>query len=462
MTEESTTRRRIAVIGGGTAGLTAAWRLTRDACNQVELFERSDRLGGVLRTERHGDYLVEHSADMFTTKDPWALELCRELGIDDRLVGADEARRRAFVVRDGELHQVPQGFVLMRPTQLRSMLSTPLLSWRGKLRMCCEPFIKTRRDPSDESLQSFVTRRLGHEVFQRIVQPLVGGIYTADPERLSMDATMPAFVAMERKHGSLIRAPHGKGEQSASGARYGAFVAPRDGMQAIPDALARQLEPTAAIRLNSDIRNLKPDGDGWSLELADGSERFDAVVIAAGATTAAKLLSQSLPDLSSEIASIELASAAVAVFGCDEKDIRKPVDGFGLVSPLLERRKILAVSFGSHKFPGRAPDGKVLIRVFMGGACQPEILENDDERLLQFAREELRELIGYEGEPDLSMLVHWKQAMPQYHLGHLDRVDRIESHLSEQPNLALAGNFLRGVGVPFCIRSGNEAAAKLS
>lgn len=461
--------RRVAVIGAGIAGLTAAWRIRqRDPAVDVHVFESRDRVGGVLRSERRDDYLVEHSGDMFTSKDPWAIELCRELGIEEQLVSADDARRRAYVVRKGRLLPVPQGFVLMRPTQFASILSTPILSLPGKLRLACEPFIPARRDESDESLQSFVTRRLGRETFERIVQPLIGGIYTADPTKLSMAATMPNFVEMERQYGSLIRAPHKASDRQSSGARYGTFVAPREGMQSLALQLASRL-PTDAIHLNAPVQSLVQSlsaspaaNEGrWQLEV-DGQPRpFDGVVLACGAPAASKLLRQAAPRLSDELSEIPYASAAVAILGVRAEQIERPPAGFGFVVPMIERRRILAVSFASFKFPGRAADDRVLLRVFIGGACQAELLDRDDDELLRIAQEELQSLIGFQGEPELTDVIRWNRCMPQYHVGHLDRVQRIESLLEDAPTLQLAGNALRGVGVPFCIHSGNQAAENL-
>ncbi|MDP7015760.1 MAG: protoporphyrinogen oxidase [Pirellulaceae bacterium] len=459
---------RIAIIGGGISGLTAAHRL-RELLPSAHLtiLEAAPRPGGVLCTERRDGFLVERAADMFTSKDPWALHLCRRIGLESELVGANEAGRKAFIVHRGELVEVPQGFVLMRPTQLSAMLTTPLLSPLGKLRLMMEPLKRAKKDESDESLASFVRRRMGQETFERIVQPLVGGIYTADPERLSMAATMPSFVEMERRHGSLIRAPQAtRSEKDASGARYGMFVSLREGMQQLVDRLVERIGQDAFV-CNAGVQSVQPandheDGGRWRVRTMDDEWNVDAVIVTCRAPHAAQLFAELQPALSDQLRAIEYASTAVVVMAVDDDQIGRPVQGFGFVAPLVEQRKILATSFASAKFPGRAPYGKTLVRVFIGGACQSELLEHDDHQLIEIARHELRELIGLAGDPLFAEVVRWNEAMPQYHVGHLDRVAAIERSVASLPGLELAGNAYRGVGIPFCIRSAEQAAENVA
>lgn len=475
---------RIAVIGGGIAGLAAAHRLT-ELAPQVEarLFEAGPRLGGVLQTEQVGGYLLDRSADMFITSPSWALDLCRRIGLADDLIKTDDHRRGAFVVRGGRLHRVPDGFVLMQPRRLWPLVKSPLLSLRGKLRMLSELFVPPRKEPGDESLAAFVRRRLGNEAYDRLVQPLVGGIYTADGEQLSLAATLPRFIEMERKHGGLIKAalrggaPAGEpAKDDASGARYSLFMTPRKGMQSLVDAVAARL-PSGVIRLNTPVERLFRSEEGrWQLEtesamddgIAAGSEPpdprlgcFDAVLIALPARRAADLLREFDHELSSELSGIRYADSAVTVVGYRREQIAHPLDAFGLVVPDVDKRQILAASFASVKFPGRAPEGSVLIRVFIGGARRPELAALPDEELRRITLAELGELLGARGEPELFRVIRWRGAMPQYRLGHLDRVSRIETRVAALPQLALAGSAYRGVGIPDCIRSGEQAAERL-
>lgn len=469
---------RIAIIGGGISGLSAALRVHELATEQnrdvqIMLFEASDRLRGVLRTERIGEYLVEHAADMWITNKPEGVRLCEKLGIAERLIPTDAKFRKSLVLRNGRAFPVPEGFQLMVPEQAWPMLRSPLLSWRGKLRMLAECFVPARRDGADESLANFVRRRCGREAFERLVQPLVGGIYTADPEKLSLKATLPRFIEMEQQHGSLIRAALRQSRAKTtgtSGARYGLFVSLPNGIEEMVYTLTNRVREFAEIRCEARVRSVartptsEPPDVGVPSTFAietDAVEYFDAVILAVPSFVAAKMLADGCPTLASELNRIEYASTVVVASGHKLADIEHPLDAFGLVIPHIERRKILAVSFTSRKFPGRAPDGHVLLRTFIGGALQPELCNLDDSAILDLVRRELRELLGVRGELDFARVLRHTQAMPQYHVGHLDLVNRIQSEVAQVSGLALAGNFMSGVGIPDSIASGDAAADKI-
>lgn len=460
---------RIAVIGGGITGLAAANRLRELLPGvRLSLFEASGRLGGVLETVEHDGFLIERSADNFLTAPPAALELCRRLGMEDELVPTDESRRRAFVVRNGKLLPIPDGFFLMSPRKLLPMLRSPLLSIAGKLRLMAEPLVP--RGPiaiaqgdlaADESVASFVRRRLGREVFERFVEPLVAGIYTADPEKLSIAATMPRFVEFERRHSSLLRATLGQssGDKSTSGARYGLFLAPKRGLQSLVTRLVYRL-PASAAHLEARIASVDRVDNGWQLSGNSGA-RFDAIIVALPAHCAANLLPTVNASLANELASIGYAGCAVVSLGFRRSQIGHPLDGFGFVVPQSERMRIIAGSFASLKYPGRAPRGDVLIRVFIGGALHPEFLELPDAELRRIAQDELGELLRITGMPITADVARWPRSMPQYHVGHLARVARIEQLVDAYPTLGLAGNAYRGVGIPQCIASGEAAAERI-
>jgi oxygen-dependent protoporphyrinogen oxidase len=461
--------RRIAVVGGGITGLAAAYRLLElDEHVHVRLFEAGERLGGVLLSEHRDGFLLEHSADNFITTMPWATDLCRRLGMTEELLSTDENRRKAYVVHHGRLVHVPEGFLLMAPRQIGPVLRTPLLSVGGKLRLLAEALVPRRRETGDESLASFARRRLGTEAYQKLVQPLVGGIYTADAEKLSIQAALPRFVKMEQTHGSLIRAmlkAARRGDSASdSGARYGLFVAPRDGMSSLVERLAEAIQGTgrATISLRCPVHEVRQTDGGWRVSIAGaGAEQVDSVVVALPAPHAAKLLEQVDAALAAELSAIPYAGCAIALAAFRREQIAHPLDGFGVVVPEIEGRQILAASFSSLKFPGRAPDGCVLVRVFVGGAKRPELIDLPDDALRELVLRELGELLGVGGEPLLFQVRRWHNAMPQYHLGHVDRVARIEARVAELAGLELAGNAYRGVGVPDCIHSGEQAAERL-
>jgi oxygen-dependent protoporphyrinogen oxidase len=462
--------------------LAAAHRLQRLLPHaQVQLFEASDRLGGPLYTLHSGDALLEQGADSFLIKTPWALDLCRELGLADQLTPTNEHHRRAFVVRDGRPLPVPDGFVLMRPQNLGAMLKSSVLSLRGKLRLLLEPLMRAPADSKnpnyDESLASFATRRLGRETYERLVQPLVAGIFVADATRLSLAATFPEFLGAERDHGSLWRSVRsGKDEavepgeiyeapsaKSHAAARYGQFVTLRYGVSALVEALTASL-PNGSIRKATPIKSLTVDGSSrWIVKPETGPlETFDAAILATHAPVAGRMLSNLDPELSLQLASIEYASSAVVTLVYPGAQIAHPLDGFGVVVPAIENRPIVAISFLSTKFPSHAPAFRAVLRVFVGGALRPEMVEKTDEELIAIAQREMVQLLGARGEAIETHVARWRESMPQYHVGHLELVAEIESRVAEHPGLELAGNAYRGVGIPQCIRSGREAAERLA
>ena len=462
---------RVAVIGGGITGLAAAHRLAElSPATEVTLYEQGDHPGGILQTTERDGFLVEQSADMFTLREPWAMQLCERIGFQDQLIATNEKHRRALVVRGGRLYPVPRGWSLLSPTSIFSLMTSRLLSVRGRLRVAWDYFKPGQGSGEDESLASFARRRLGREAYEQVIQPLVGGIFTADPEKLSMAATLPQFLAMEQDCGSLIRggkrASRKHGHAGAGGARYGQFLAPRKGFSSLVDAIVARL-PTDSIHCGQRVNQLaQRPGGGWKLDIstpAGGQQvEVDHVLLATSASVAAQLTSSFNPSLSEQLTEITAASAAVISLGFRREQISHPLDAFGLVVPLVEKRPLIAVSFSSVKFAGRAPDGHVLLRVFIGGACQPELLEQSDDQLLETTISQLEQLVGAHGEPVLCDVVRWKKTMPQYHVGHLDRVSRIEMTVDGIPGLELAGNAYHGVGIPACIHAGESAAGRIT
>lgn len=458
--QSSIAPRRIAVIGAGISGLAAAHRVKELAPeSSLTVFEAANRPGGVLETAYRDGYLIERSADSFITKYPWALELCQRIGLADELIPTDETRRRALVVHNGELHRVPSGFVLMTPNKRWPILTTPILSLRGKLRVLVEPFAPRRSasETGDESVGAFARRRLGDEAYERLVQPLLGGIHTADADNLSLAATFPEYMAQEQFHGRIQR--HAT-KQSDSGARYGMFVAPRAGIGSLVEALVARL-PANSLRLATPVTRFGHDANQWQITTSPGgTESFDATIVALPAPAAAKLFSDFDSELSVDLAQIQYASCAIVCCAYRRDQFGVPPDGFGFVVPRIERRQIIAGSYASEKFPGRAPQDAVLIRVFIGGAIAPELAELPTEELQRIAHEELASLMRISGGPIWTDATRWPASMPQYEVGHLERIQRIEVRAATHPGLALAGNAYHGVGIPQCVHSG-EAAAEM-
>ncbi len=464
-------RKQVVVIGGGITGLTTCYRLHRQASERalpldITLLEAGGRVGGILATAHEQGALLEQGPDCFITNKPWGVELCEELELQDEMIGTTTEHRRSFIVRGGKLCQVPEGFYLMMPGSFWSFAVSPIMSWRGKLRMGLDLVLPRRASEpgaDDESLAQFVTRRLGREALERMAQPMVGGIYTADPAKLSLRATMPQFLDMEQRHGSLIRALRHNQRQAqhrgTSGPRYGLFTSFRNGMQTLVDRLESCL-PANMIRLQTPVAGVEcqPEGSFWTIKLQDQPDiNADAVCLALPAPQAAALLTSVDADLAAEL-QIPYASSAIMNIVLRRQDIAHPLNGMGFVVPAIENRALIACSFSSVKFAGRVPEGQVLLRAFVGGAMHQEQFERSDEEIQQAVLQDLRQLLGVTGDPLHVSLRRWPQSMAQYHLGHVQRVARIESAMSRLPGLVLAGNAYHGVGVPDCIRSGNEAA----
>ena len=469
---------KVVVVGGGIAGLSAAHRLTESGHPglEVTLLERSDRFGGTIRTVERDGCLVELGPDSFLASKPWLSDLAGRLGVADRIIPTARSHRRSHVVHQGKLHPLPDGFLMMAPTRLWPMVGTSLFSWRGKVRCALDLVLPRGTGTGDESLGAFVRRRFGGEVLERVVQPLIGGIYAGDPDTLSLKATIPRFFEMEQRHRSVIKAmvaqrravakqqrgpSTGSGGPAGSGARYGELASFDRGMETIVQALLTQLPPDV-MHTRAEVTGLTRDGSGWSLSCGDGRHfQADGVVLAMPSRQAAELLHHTDTDLYDELAAIPHASSAVMNLAYRRSDVPHPLDCFGFVVPAVEDREIIACTFSSVKFPNRAPEGLVLLRVFLGGMLQQELLRSGDEILLRIVRGELRDLMGIENEPLHTELARYPDAMPQYLVGHGQRVERIESLLGQHPRLALAGNAYRGVGLPDCVHSGEQAAERV-
>lgn len=464
----------VVIVGGGITGLATAWKIKSIAPKtRVTILEGSDRFGGVLQTKQIGSYLVETAADMFTSQPATALVLCKALGIEDSLLTTNEPEHKAFVGLGEKVVPVPAGFSLMVPSSDEPIRNWPLLTELGKERLLDEINIAARdydSDVTDEDFASFAIRRFGQEAFDVLIQPLVSGIYSADPTKLSMNATMQRFVAMEKNHGSLIQAVRQKADSEstsdsrASGARYNLFRTPHDGFGGLVKALIASM-PDVEIKSGMKVDQVfRADHGGWKVHCGDESEFVtDGLVVATPADVAAKILphDEQFRLLKEDLSGIESTSCAIVAMGIDRSALPNDFRGFGIIYPHIDQGSMIAISFASNKFAGRAPDGKMLLRFFIGGAMQEALVDLPDEALIEISMKQFQRSMGCRPATDFQQVFRWKNAMPQYFVGHVDRVDRIDSSVAQIEGLELAGKSYRGVGIPACVESGFNAAERL-
>ncbi|GJG88291.1 protoporphyrinogen oxidase [Gemmatimonadetes bacterium T265] len=467
----STPGPHVVVVGGGVSGLAAAERITQsDATATVTVVEATARLGGMIHTEHSGDYTYEVGADSVLAAKPATRDLCARLGIADRLYGA--SARGAYVYRAGRLRRLPAGLSGLMPTQLRPLATSGILSPRGLARVALEPWRSTPEPTADESIRAFVVRRMGREAYDRLVEPLLTGIYAGDGAQLSIESTFPQLRAIERSHGSLLRGLRARAAAAApapGAASPSPFLSLPTGLAELIDALERALLATGRVRIlrGTPVRALDPAPDGrWTgsgvrVVLDAFPIDADAVIVATPASVAASLLRPIDPALAGELAGVTHGSTATVTLAYALADVPRPLDGTGYVVPRAEGRVVMACTWLSSKWAGRVPADVALFRLFLGGAPRPELAHLDQTRLVALARTELREVLGVAARPRFTRVARWIDAMPQYTLGHAGRVARAAARVAAHPWLALAGNTYQGVGIPDCIRSGQAAADRV-
>jgi len=478
--------KQIVVIGGGIAGLSAAYYLHKKVEDTISitLMEADSFWGGKIVTERvddvvpEGDFVIEGGPDTFVVTKPWGVRLCKELGIADRLRGTNPETKKTYILKNDALHELPGGLTMMIPTEFGPMIRTGLLSWPAKIRMGMDFFLPAQLENGDETMGEFVTRRLGRSAYENLIEPLMSGIYAGDGDKLSLHATLPYLRDLERKYGGLVKGAlavrkerarkakaSGKSPNPTPGSRS-IFLTPLTGLAEIVEALVAELDAAGVdMRLNSrviDVTRNELARDTWQVALG-GGERLnaDAIILATPAFVSGALVEDIAPKLAAELSAIEYVSTATVTLAFRESDLPRPLDGYGYVIPRREDRKALASTWTSTKFPHRAPEGYALIRVFIGRAGQEADIIWDEDELLVIARQELELTLGITAEPLLKRVFCWEKAMPQYNRGHPERLDRIDAALDAYPGLALAGNGYRGIGIPDCIHSGELAAERV-
>jgi oxygen-dependent protoporphyrinogen oxidase len=455
--------KRIAIIGGGISGLSAAYALEekRRAGVEVEyvLYEASSRFGGVLVTDRVDGCILEAGADSFLTEKPWAIDLCKKLGLGDQLIGSNDSERKTYIVLRGKLVEMPDGLMFMVPTKLAPTVLSPLFSWGTKLRMAREWFHPPHKANGDETVAAFVERHYGAEMVDRLADPLLSGVYGGEASQLSVRAVLPRFAEMEAKHGSLGRAmlaARGAMARASQGAPPPLFTSLKDGMQQMVDALLGVLDGES-LRSGANVQAVSPEAGGWVVSAGLGSDEFDAVILALPTHAAAALLQRCGKELASELAGIDYSSSVTVALGYDKQVRESLPPGFGFLVPRTEGKRMLAATFVHNKFPHRAPADRAIVRCFLGGARGEHTLALPDDEILRIVREELDQILHLSAEPLFARVFKWRGAMAQYGVGHLERLQRIEGLRQKLPGLALAGNGYSGIGVPDCVRSGTTA-----
>ncbi|MGP8260171.1 MAG: protoporphyrinogen oxidase [Acidobacteriaceae bacterium] len=456
---------RTAIVGGGISGLATAFALKERGSTDWTLIECSPRWGGKITSAHRDGFTIEGGPDSFITTKSAAMELCKRLGLEDQLTGSNSGKSaRTYIWSGGRLHPMPEGMMLMAPTMVLPFLGSRLISWQGKLRMGMEIFVPRARGDQDESLAGFVRRRLGNELLNKIAGPLMGGIYAADPERMSLKSTFPIFLEMEKKHGSLVR---GMMKRSRPHPAHGAkrppmFMSLRGGLQQLSDALVANL-PETNLRAGCCALSVSRYAERYRIDLSDGSSLLaDDVVFATPSFVTADLLQELDPALATRLRAIRYVSTATVSLGFRRSEVAHPLQGAGFIVPQSEGRRITACSWSSVKFQHRAPEGSVLLRVFIGGALAEELAEQDEDALVKLAREELQVVLGIDANPVVAKAYRWHKANPQYDIGHEELIAEIEQSLSRLPGLHLAGAAYHGPGIPDCIQSGREAAQAIA
>lgn len=463
---------RIAVVGGGIGGLATAYRLLERHRNAgtlatITIYEAGQRWGGVIASSQESGFTLEHGPDSILRSKPAGLKLITDLGLEGDLQPTEETARRSLIARGRRLLPIPEGLYLLAPGKWWPFLCSPLMSWSGKLRMALD-LLLPRRDAllSEESLADFVRRRLGREALERIAQPMISGIYTADPEQLSLVSTMPQFIEMEQKHRSLLLAMRARLRDpqvaAAAGPRYGLFTSLRGGLQRLTDRLVEVLSPQCTMRLNTPVALAVRDEGRFFLKLADGRhEEYDQVVLAGPANAMSPIVRGLDQVLGYLLASVPYAGVACINLAFRREQLPDLPAAAGFVVPAVEKRTTIACTFADRKYGGRAPSTHVLLRAFVGGALHESALEQGDATLVEGVLGDLRDLLGLQGQPLFARVHRWPKAMAQFVLGHSEQLKVIRAREAIVPGLALVGNAYEGVGIPDLAAQAEAAADRL-
>jgi len=458
----------ISIIGAGVSGLSCAFhldKLARESGKELEIniFEKNNKPGGLISTLNEDGFIIEEGADSFITSKPWALEICRDIGLEKKLIKPNYSNRRTFVYFDNKLNVLPDGFFLMAPSNLKALSTSNFFSDNEKERILSEQSVPKRGGTGDESIDDFVSRRFGKELLEKVAKPLIGGIYTGDTKKLSMNAVLPEFVEMEEMFGSVIKGLENKYIPSQvsgaeSGARYGLFVSLENGMITLIEGIVDSI-PEVNFCYNCDLKAVSRGEGKWILKDISGNEYIsDRIVLAVPTHVASKLIKDFDPDFSNDLKKIESASSVVANIAVVKEDAANFPEGFGIVVPPSEKLSILACSFTSRKFSGRSKENYELVRCFAGGALNPDLVYKNDNEIRELLLKELNIILNTDIKPVFIKIKKYFDAMPQYNMGYLEITDKIDRKVKELKTLSVAGSAYGGVGIPDCIKSGQNAA----
>lgn len=451
----------VAIVGGGISGLSTAYYLAQAGIPST-LIESRPRLGGVIQSEYVDGCVVEGGPDSFISMKPAAMDLIRELGMADDVIGSNDHLRVTYVWKGGRLVPLPDGLQLMVPTKLVPLLTTRLLSWPTKIRMGMELFHPPGRHPEDQSVAEFVTSHYGAEAVDYLAEPLLSGIYGGSPSALSINSVLPRFVELEAKYGSLTKGVLTELKANkAQAKKLPLFRTLKSGLGQLVSTLSERIDGHATV-LRRRAESVERTAGGFRVRLDDGWLECAQLVLACEAHNAAKLAGPLDARLAELLSGITYSSSMTVALGFPNSAFPKPLDGFGFLVPKRERRRLVACTWVGTKFSHRVPEGTTLLRCFLGGMDDGGILAEADDAIIAAVVHELHEIAGFRAQPSFSRIFRWPLSMAQYTVGHPARLAEIEARTAAIPGLQLAGNAYTGIGIPDCIRMGKQAAASIS
>ncbi len=456
--------KKTAIIGSGISALACATVL-KEKGFEFKLFEMDPRVGGKIFTEDMDGFTVEYGPDSYLPEKYWSVQLIKKVGLQDEMLTTNDEFKGTYIYSNKRLHPLPEGVMLMVPTMIMPLVKSSLISWPGKIRMGLELFIPSKKDNSDESLAEFVTRRLGRECLEKIAEPLVAGIHTSNPDNMSVLATFPRFIEMEKKYGSLIKgmlmAKKMAPPKKEGGPKMTYFMSIKRGMQELVDKILDFIG-RENVFLSKELSLIEKQEAGYRLIFKDGGkEDFDAVVLSTPSYVTRDILRDMDFELSNMLSTIDWSSSATVNLAYKKEDIKVSLKGFGFIVPKIENRRINACTYSSIKWSYRAPEGYLLLRSFVGGGHHEDIVNLDDNEIVKIVLEEMKDIVGIDAKPVFTKVYRWIKGMPKYTVGHLERINHIFNRLKNHKNLYLIGCSYKGIGIGDCVKSGFDAAESI-